>query len=329
MLLSKGIQKKTRNFATRITIIYVLLGSLWILFSDKLMFILFEDKHSLNLVSTYKGWFYVLLTGWLLFSLVKRELKKRNAIEEQLVVAKEKAEESEKLKSAFLNNMSHEIRTPLNAILGFSELIVNPDLTTLQRKNFSAYIKRGTADLLDTIEDILIVSRIQVGQVKLEMTSDNVNHLLHGLVEYYSAQLSSLKIMKTLEIRFKSELQHNNGLIITDFRHLKQILNKLISNAVKFTDKGFIEVSCERINGTDLQFAIKDSGCGIPIEKQAIVFNPFRQVDEIQMNRKSEGTGLGLSIAKGLVELMKGRIWLESEVGKGSAFYFTIPYVTN
>jgi len=328
MFPGKGILKKTRNFATRIVLIYVLLGSLWILFSDKLMFILFSDTHTLNLVSTYKGWSFVLLTGWLLFSLIKRELKKRNAIEEQLKVSKEKAEESEQLKTAFLNNISHEIRTPLNAVLGFSELIINPDLTTDQKKNFAVYIKRGTTDLLDTIEDILIVSRIQVGQVKLVLTSENIGNLINGLRDYYIAQLDSQAKRKNIEIIVKPHLLDEDGLINADFRHLRQILNKLISNAVKFTENGVIELGYERLNDGNLRFSVKDTGCGIPPEKQDIVFYPFRQVDEIKLNRKTGGSGLGLSIAKGLVELMHGRIWFESEVEKGSTFYFTIPYVS-
>ena len=328
MFSGKGILKKTRNFATRITLIYVLLGSLWILFSDKLMFILFSDTHTLNLVSTYKGWSYVLLTGWLLFSLIKRELKKRNAIEEQLKVSKEKAEESEQLKTAFLNNISHEIRTPLNAVLGFSELIINPDLTTDQKKNFAVYIKRGTTDLLDTIEDILIVSRIQVGQVNLVLTSENIGSLILGLRDYYIAQLDTQAKRKNIEIIVKPGLLDEDGLINADFRHLRQILNKLISNAVKFTENGVIELGYERLNDGNLRFSVKDTGCGIPPEKQDIVFYPFRQVDEIKLNRKTGGSGLGLSIAKGLVELMHGRIWFESEVEKGSTFYFTIPYVS-
>jgi signal transduction histidine kinase len=321
------IIKKTRNFATRITFIYILLGGLWILFSDRLMFILFEDTHTLNLVSTYKGWFYVLLTGWMLFLLIKRELKKRNAIEEQLKVAKEKAEESEKLKTAFLNNMSHEIRTPLNAILGFSELIVNPGLTTEQKRIFAGFIKRGTTDLLDTIEDILIVSRIQVGQEKLLTSKENINELLAGLKDYYTAQLDSLKVRKELEIILKSDFVGQDAFILTDFRHFRQILNKIISNAVKFTEKGTIEINCLRIDPEQLQISVKDSGCGIPAEKRDIIFDPFRQVDEIEYNKKTDGSGLGLSIAKGLVELMHGRIWFESEVGKGSTFFVTIPYL--
>jgi signal transduction histidine kinase len=328
MATDGAIIKKTRNFATRITFIYVILGIIWILFSDKLMFVLFDDTHTLNLVSTYKGGLYVLLTGWMLFLLIKRELKKRNAIEEQLMISKEKAEESEKLKTAFLNNMSHEIRTPLNAIMGFSELIVNPDLTRAQRENFSVFIKRGTTDLLDTIEDILIVSRIQVGQVNLEMSKDNINDLVCGLKDYYIAQLSSQKTNKHLEILYTSELDNDNSLITSDFRHLRQILNKLISNAVKFTERGVIELVCKKLDTGDLQFSVKDTGCGIPPEKRKIIFDPFRQVEEAYLNKKNDGTGLGLSIAKGLVQLMNGRIWFDSEVGKGSTFYFTIPSVS-
>jgi len=277
-------------------------------------------------VSTYKGWFYVLLTGWLLYSLIKGELRKRNAIEELLKFAKEKAEESEKLKTAFLNNMSHEIRTPLNAILGFSGLIVNPDLTTEQKRSFSGFIKRGTTDLLDTIDDILIVSRIQVGQEKLLTSKENVNELIEGLKVYYTAQLDSQKIRKELDIIFDADLVGQDAFIVTDFRHLRQILNKLISNAVKFTGKGKVEIRCRKQDPGNLQLSVRDSGCGIPVGKREIIFNPFRQVNETELNRKTDGSGLGLSIAKGLVELMHGRIWFESEEGEGSTFFFTIPY---
>jgi signal transduction histidine kinase len=327
MVSGVSFHKKTKNFATRITLIYILVGGLWILFSDRLMFLLFEDTHTLNLVSTYKGWFYVLLTGWMLFLLIKRELKKRNAIEDQLKVAKEKAEESEKLKTAFLNNMSHEIRTPLNAILGFSELIVNPDLTAEQKRNFAVFIKRGTTDLLETIEDILIVSRIQVGQENLVTSKENINELIKGLKDYYNAQLDSLKVRKEIEINFNSDLSGQDAFIIADFRHLRQILNKVLSNAVKFTEKGTIEIKCFKMDSKQLQVSVKDSGCGIPTEKRNIIFDPFRQVEEVEYSRKTDGTGLGLSIAKGLVELMHGRIWFESEVGKGSTFFFAIPFV--
>ncbi|NVO19592.1 MAG: hypothetical protein HXX13_07820 [Bacteroidetes bacterium] len=323
----RDLIKKTKNFASRITLIYVILGVLWILFSDRLMFFIFQDTHTLNLVSTYKGWFYVLITGWLLFSLIKKELKKRNAIEDQLKIAKEKAEESEKLKTAFLNNISHEIRTPLNAILGFSELIVNPELTDDQKRSFSAYIKRGAFDLLANIEDILFVSRIQVGLEKLEITHESVHELLSGLKEYYTAQLVSQNKRKKLEILYnRSDLQ-NNGLIRSDFRHLRQIMNKLISNAVKFTEKGTIVLDCRELVPGELCFSVSDNGCGIPPHKQELIFEPFRQVNEAQLSNKTDGSGLGLSIARGLVELMKGRIWVESEVGKGSIFYFTIPNI--
>lgn len=314
----------TRNFSFRISMIYIVLGILWILFSDRLMFIFFEDTHSLNLVSTYKGWFYVLLTGWLLYLLVRKEMRKRNAIEAQLREAMMKAEESEKLKAAFLNNISHEIRTPLNAILGFSELIVNPELTTEQKESFSGYIKRGTTDLVDTIEDILIVSRIQVGQVQLETSKENVNSVVQSIIDYHHAQLKNQKNRKDLHMSFVSGLNDGDALIQTDFRHLKQILNKLIGNAIKFTDSGKVEVRLTRKPGGELLFEVSDTGCGIPLSKKDVVFNPFRQVDENSLNRKTGGSGLGLSIAKGLVELMSGQLWFESEEGKGSRFYFTL-----
>jgi len=312
-------------FAIRITIIYILLGALWILFSDRLMFLFFSDTQTLNQVSMYKGWFYVLLTGWLLYLLIMREMKKRNAIENQLVLARNKAQESEKLKSAFLNNISHEIRTPLNAILGFSELIVNPDLTDEQKASFSSFIRRGTTDLVDTIEDILVVSRIQVGQVQVENQAGDIRAMLEELTQYFAAHIKNLKGKENIRLGFKNYLKDDEVIVSTDFRHLKQVVNKLISNAVKFTSEGTIELELKKHYSKELIVSVKDTGCGIPLDKREVVFSPFRQADENSLNRKTGGSGLGLSIAKGLVELMQGRIWFESEEGKGSTFYFTVP----
>jgi signal transduction histidine kinase len=319
--------KKTRNFATRITIIYIVLGSVWILFSDKLMFLLLSDIHSLTLVSTYKGWFYVLFTGVILFLLIKSELRKRNAIEDQLKAARDQAEESEMLKTAFLNNISHEIRTPMNAIIGFSELIADPAISTEQKRNFSTYIHRGVSNLLATIDDIIIISRIQVKQVKLEEKDGDVIVLMNELREYFQAQLKLQKKDKLVDFVLHGELEPEESIIITDFRNLRQIFNKLISNAAKFTDKGKIELWCKKSSQDELLFIVHDTGIGIPPEKKDVVFIAFRQGEETMHKKNIEGSGIGLSIAKGLVELMNGRIWFESEPGKGSTFYFTIPYV--
>jgi len=323
MLNGEGNPQKTRNFATRINILYVLIGSLWILFSDRLMFLLFTDNHTLNLISTYKGWFYVLFTGALLFSLVKRELKKRNAIEKQLKSAKDKAEESEKLKTAFLNNISHHIRTPMNAIIGFSELIVDPLISADDKKSFPGFIKKGVANLLATIDDIIIVSQIQLGLLsREEHTSGDVALLIEELREFYQAQLNSLEPKRFLDLDFESKLKPEETFILADFRNMKQVLNRLLSNAVKYTNNGSIKLICSQLTSKDVLFQVSDTGCGIPDEKKDIVFNAFRQADEGNSNRKTEGSGLGLSIAKGLVELMNGRIWFESEKDKGSNFFF-------
>jgi len=326
MKTGQGDPRKTRNFALRITILYVLVGSVWILFSDRLMFFFFTDNQTLNLISIYKGWFFVLFTGALLFSLVKRELKKRNVIEEQLMAAKDKAEESEKLKTAFLNNISHHIRTPMNAIIGFSELIVDPALSADEKKSFPEFIKKGVANLLATIEDIIIVSQIQLGLLKREEhTAGDVAILIEELREFYKAQIDSLNPIKKIELVFRSELKTDEALVLSDFRNLRQVLNKLLSNAVKYTETGNIKLICSKSDSNELLFQVIDTGCGIPASKKDIVFNAFRQVDEGQSNRKTEGSGLGLTIAKGLVELMNGRIWFESEKDKGSTFFFTIP----
>lgn len=326
-MCSKSKIKKTKNFATRITFFYILLGSLWILFSDKLMFLLFSENRTLNLVSMYKGWFYVSLTGILLYLLIKRELRKRNIIENELETAKVKAEESEKLKTAFLNNISHEIRTPMNAIIGFSELIANQDLTQDQKKSFAGFIKKGVASLLATIEDIIIVSRLQIGQVQISESTGNIMHLLTELKEYYLAQNETLTHRKNIEIVLTQDLKPDEMVIVADFRNIRQVLNKLIGNAVKFTENGTIELSCVHSTGNELLFYVRDSGCGIPADKLNIIFDAFTHADESTTSRKNDGPGLGLTIAKGLVTLMKGKIWYESESGKGTTFYFTVPFI--
>jgi signal transduction histidine kinase len=323
----KGTIKRTRNFSTRITITYVILGGAWILFSDKLMFFLFSDNNTLNIVSTYKGWFYVLFTGVLLFLLVKRELRKRNLIEKQLKDALAKAEESEMLKTAFLHNISHEIRTPMNAIIGFSELIADPDLTPDQKKSFSLFIKRGIVNLLDTIEDIIIVSRIQVGQVKVENTKENIESLMFELKDYYQIQLETQKKEEKLKLVYTSGMSPEESVLVADFRNIRQVMNQLLSNSLKFTENGSINFSCEKYGQNELLFTVKDTGIGIPEQKKDIIFKTFRKADEISPKRKSDGSGLGLTISKGLVELMQGRIWFESKQDEGCTFYFTIPYV--
>lgn len=243
----------------------------------------------------------------------------------ELLEAKLKAEESDRLKSAFLANMSHEIRTPMNAIKGFSQLLAQPDLPVDKRDKFIKIIDQRSNDLLKIIEDILDISKIEAGQLKIAEKTDKLYNLLNELHQFYIAQME-LDGTDNIELNCNYELTENQSFITTDFLRLKQILINLISNAFKFTSEGFIKFGCRLQNTSTLLFFVQDSGIGIPASKHDLIFERFAQGEESHLTREFGGTGLGLSIVKGLLELMEGKIWFESDLGKGTIFYFTLPY---
>lgn len=250
-----------------------------------------------------------------------RDISERKKAESELIAAKEKAEESDRLKTAFLHNVSHEIRTPMNAMLGFSALLNEPDLSVADRKQFISLIFESGGHLLSIINDIVDLATIESGQVKLNLKEVNLNDLLRRISEQFSYRQRPHEITLTL----KTPLPGNEVIIITDSTKLVQILSNLINNAFKFTKKGKIGFGYV-LAGDCLEFFVKDTGIGIPAEHQSRIFNRFYQVENAA-SRQYSGTGLGLSICKAYVELLGGNIWLISEPGKGSQFCFTIPYV--
>ena len=243
----------------------------------------------------------------------------RRKAEEEIKAALEKAQESDRLKSAFLANMSHEIRTPLNSVLGFSELISDPETEPSEREKYSKIILNSGQQLLAIISDVLDISKIEAGQILITRNPFNLQHLLEEVKEEFEpkANLNGLNLMIDSRL-IKAEL-----VLISDREKIKQILSNLVGNAIKFTNQGSIIIGLYQ-NGTDIQFYIEDTGIGIRKENYETVFERFRQVNS-EKNRKYEGTGLGLAIAKSLVEMLGGRIWVESAPGTGSTFYFTIP----
>jgi PAS domain S-box-containing protein len=244
----------------------------------------------------------------------------RKEMEVDLINAKEKAEESDKLKSAFLANISHEIRTPMNGIIGFSEMIQKPGLSNEKRRHFSELISDSCKQLLNIITDVIDISKIDTAQISVQISEINLNELLLEIFLGHRASAES----KNISLYQRKALRNENAIIMTDSEKLKHILSNLVGNAVKFTNSGFIEYGYD-VKEKNIEFFIRDTGIGIKPELHAAVFERFRQA-ETSDTRTYGGAGLGLSISKGLVEIMGGKIWLESEYGKGSTFYFNIPY---
>ncbi len=244
--------------------------------------------------------------------------------EVELKKAKEKAEESDRLKTAFLANMSHEIRTPMNAIVGFSELLNDPDLTTDIRKEFIGLINENSKILLSLIEDIIDVAKIEAEQLKVVNSTCQINLIFNDIKRYYDKEL--IKLSKP-EIKLSVQKDNNDDrfAIISDPLRLRQIMNNLIGNAIKFTAKGFVEFGYTIREKKDIVFYVKDSGIGLHPEKMELIFERFRQGQE-SSTKEYGGTGLGLTISKRLVELLGGKIWAESVLGEGSIFFFTLPY---
>ncbi len=249
-----------------------------------------------------------------------RDITERKQAEAELIAAKEKAEESDRLKTAFLHNVSHEIRTPMNAIIGFSALLNEPDTTEAERHQFIDIIFQSGSQLLSIINDIVDIANVESGQTKLNIKELNLNSCLRSLDEQFSYK----KQPDVISINLETGLPDEESNVLTDSTKLIQILSNLISNATKFTSEGCIDFGYN-LNDGFLEFFVKDTGIGIPPEHHEKIFERFFQVDN-PLSRKFGGTGLGLSICKAYVELLGGRIWLKSRPGEGTVFHFTIPY---
>ena len=244
----------------------------------------------------------------------------RKVAELELLKAKEKAEESDRLKSAFLSNMSHEIRTPMNGILGFSELLNEPDLSSEEQQSFIEVIQRSGDRMLSTINNIIDISKIESGMMNVNIQEFNINEKMEFNYNFFNLEAERKDIL----LSCKNGLPDKEANIKTDNEKVNGILTNLIKNAIKFTNDGSIDYGYKK-KGEYLEFFVKDTGIGIPKHNLQSVFERFRQVDESN-SRLHEGSGLGLSISKSYLEMLGGKMWLESEEGKGSAFYFTIPY---
>ena len=260
---------------------------------------------------------------------IVRDISERKKTEKELVKAKEKAEESDRLKSAFLANMSHEIRTPMNGILGFAELLAEPNLAGDKQKEYIQIIENSGKRMLNIINDIVDISKIESGQMIIGISDTNINEQIEQLYDFFKLESEQ----KGIHLSFKNSLPSNESVLKTDKQKVSAILTNLIKNALKFTHKGLIEFGYLK-KGQFLEFFVRDTGAGIRQEQKKIIFERFRQGSE-SLTRNYDGAGLGLSISKAYVELLGGKIWVESEnlpIGPageqegGSTFYFTLPY---
>ncbi len=251
-------------------------------------------------------------------SQLEQEIEQRKQAELELIEALKRAEESDRLKSAFLANMSHEVRTPLNSIIGFSELLVNPEFEEAQKNDFIQYIIISGNNLLSIINDIMDISKLESGELQIHNRQLNIHKFISTVKEQFAIQTRE----KGLELELIVPENSEETIIRADAERLSQVFNNLVSNAIKFTSNGRIEIGYEP-KGTKIEFYIRDTGIGISPEYHHKIFERFRQI-ETSATRKFGGNGLGLAISKNLVELMGGEIWVESEIGKGAKFCFTI-----
>ncbi|MBN1143500.1 MAG: response regulator [Bacteroidales bacterium] len=242
-----------------------------------------------------------------------------------LRASKERAEESDRLKTSFLQNMSHEIRTPLNAIMGFSSLLEDSFEEKETLLQYALIIRQKGNDLLSIINDILDISKIEAGSMKVSLEVCSLDSVFSE-IEVYAKEYQ--KRLNKEHVLFKTANNCSRPMadIIIDQGKVKQVINNLIGNAYKFTKEGFVEFGCHSDGGNMLRFYVSDTGIGIPKEKQNLVFERFRQIGEMHYR---EGAGLGLSISKGIIELLGGKIWMTSQVNKGSTFHFTVPCILN
>lgn len=241
-----------------------------------------------------------------------------------LRIAKEKAEESDRLKTAFLTNVSHELRTPMNAILGFSNLLATPKVAEEQKAKFARHIEENGNTLLNLIDDILDIAKIEAGEIKIHKENTQINVILD---ELYSNFFEEKNRNKKDEIEFilKKEINSASFSIYTDGNRVKQVLSKLLSNALKFTEKGLVEFGYKIEAHNNLKFYVKDSGIGIDKENQKTIFERFRKVESEKAKKLYRGAGLGLSISKKIIELLGGNMWVESIPNEGAIFHFNVP----
>lgn len=255
---------------------------------------------------------------------ISSDISEIKQFQKELQEAKEKAEESDRLKSAFLANMSHEIRTPMNGILGFTDLLKEPKLSGKEQEKYIGIIESSGQRLLNTVNDLIDISKIEAGQMKVSVSDVNLSKLLEQLFAFFNVEAQK----KGLQLFLSTTSLSENIILLSDQEKLYSILTNLIKNAIKYTQSGNIDfgyILKKDTEPVEVQFFVKDSGDGISENRLNVIFDRFIRSD-LHEDDASEGSGLGLSISKAYVKMLDGKIWAESKEGEGSQFYFTIPY---
>ncbi|GEM_PF-830805 len=244
----------------------------------------------------------------------------RKAWEKELIQAKEKAEESNRLKTAFLSNISHEIRTPMSGILGFVQLLQTSDLSDKEKDEYFKSVNLSGKRLIETLNDIIEISRIESGELEIQENETDISEIIQFIRETYKPQA----VEKNLQFRINTPPESSNHRFITDVYRLRRILSNLVKNAIKYTDEGSVELGAS-IEEDQVCFFVKDTGRGISADRTEAIFDRFVQAD-LNLTREHEGAGLGLSISKAYVEQLGGKILIKSKEKEGSTFSFSIPY---
>jgi len=321
----KSLNIKNLNTEDRVAVIYVFFGALWIVLSDNALLLFNDEVDFLTQFQTYKGWFYVLLTGLLVHMLIKFERKKELKLREELKDAIIKSQESDRLKSAFLSNISHELRTPLNSILGFSELIKSPRIEAAEKDEYIELINEGSNQLLAILNDLIEISKLESNLTQVESKEFCIISLLHELYPIFKFEL---EMNNNNDLNFDLNLPgEKTYLIKTDRFRVKQIISHFLSNAIKFTHQGSIQLGLAEKEGY-LSIYVQDTGIGIEKNKIDRVLKPFIQSD-MESTKRYGGVGIGLTLCQELSILLKGEVQIESEINKGTRISLVLPLNMN